>query len=128
MGFRSTFTTMDYSIRWPEWFQEKYKETIFVRVMGSLHPKHEGKAYGAWIDLPEDIQKAIDWKEWNKTRSAPFRFVLVYLHECGGITRVCIEEDKITWSEPLEWEESKNEISHGYQCVGTCNQPVPQPK
>lgn len=113
MGFRSTFTTEDFNIHWPEWFREKYANTVdFGRDgAGSLHSKGEAKTYSAsgWADLPEDIRKAIDWNEIDQ-------FVLVYLHECGGITRVQIERDIVKWSEPTGWSQTDG-VNHHY-CYG----------
>lgn len=116
MGFRSTFTTEDYTIKWPAWFIEKYGKHIwFAREdCGALHSKGEAKTYGLWEPLPEDIQRAVNWEsfglEW---------FVLVYLHECGGITRCQIGKDSIVWSEPQEWQVTEG-VTHDY-CYGCSN-------
>lgn len=113
MGFRSTFTTVDYgAIEWPEWFKEKYKENVSFNESGrgAIHSKSECKTYGIWIDLHVDIQKAINWEQFT------LKFVLVYLHECGGITRCQISKDSIKWSEPDSWR-SEEYITHHY-CYG----------
>ena len=108
MGFRSTFTTQDYTIKWPQWFQDKYAATILFPVSGSgaIHSAGEDKCYGAWGSLHEDIQRAIDWDDFC------LHFVLVYLHECGGVTRCQIERDKIKWSEPATWEPTAGVVHH----------------
>ena len=114
MGFRSTFTTLDVGVKWPDWFVQKYQPTISFGNR-CLSSKLEAKAYHSWPDLPEDIQKAIDWDNYV------FKwFVLVYLHECGGVTRVQIEQDRIrlTEAEGRNWEQV-DEVSHHY-CSG-CN-------
>ena len=100
MGFRSTFTTLDYNILWPGWFVEEYDDGITFRAdhIGALHSKREGKTYFDWNTLHEDIQRAIDWEKFR------VNFILVYLHECGGITRCQIEKDAIKWSEPDTWK------------------------
>lgn len=112
MGFRSTFTTQDYAIKWPEWFRDKYAGFISFAVGGTgpIHPIREGKTYGAWENLHTDIQKAIDWNEHK------VKFILVYLHECGGITRCQIEQDSIKWTEPDGWA-STDGVTHEY-CSG----------
>ncbi len=115
MGFRSTFTTSDYPIEWPSWFREKYAGSVHVPEKGGLSSKAEHKVYFSWQDLEADIQKAIVWDEWGG--GAPFRFALVYLHECGGITRVEIGKDSVAYTKPIEWEETDDELGHNY-CYG----------
>ena len=43
-------------------------------------------------------------------------FVLVYLHECNGITRCQIDKDAIIFTEPVEWRKSDG-VEHHY-CYG----------
>lgn len=112
MGFRSTFTTEDYAIKWPQWFIDKYAGTIaFVDGgVGPLHSVREMKTYRRMAELPHDIQIAIDWGSFSSA------FVMVYLHECGGITRCQIEKDAIKWSEPSQWKRTDG-IDH-WHCYG----------
>lgn len=113
MGFRSTFTTESYNIVWPEWFREKYDKAIWFGAdhTGPLHSKMEAKTYGHWADLDADILRAIPWDTFG-----PGSFVLVFLHECGGITRCQIERDGVRWSEPESWHETGG-FTHSY-CYG----------
>ena len=113
MGFRSTFTTLDYPIVWPSWFREKYKGDICFpeNNCGALHSIKEAKSYGVWVTLHEDIQQAIDWDSLNQP------FVLVYLHECGGVTRCQIGRTHIIWSEPKTWNVTDG-VTHSY--CGEC--------
>lgn len=112
MGFRSTFTTQDYAIKWPEWFREKYNQTVYFPLeYGIISSKHECKSYSTWGELEADIQKAIDWNEVSISN-----LVLIWLHECGGITRVEISKDAIKYSEPVEWRRTER-IQHDY-CDG----------
>lgn len=119
MGFRSTFATQDYGIHWPQWFRDKYAGAIWFSESGSgpLNSVREAKTYMLWQDLHTDIQRAINWDE------APTNFVLVYLHECGGITRCQIEKDAIKWSEPEGWR-STDGVKHNY-CYGCSDSPTP---
>lgn len=114
MGFRSTFTTEDTGIKWPEWFVSKYQNTIIFHPtgVGAIHSRQECKMYLAWASLYSDIQKAIDWSE-------PYRknLVMVFLHECGGITRCEISKDAILWSAPNSWVEVGESGEHWY-CYG----------
>ena len=112
MGFRSTFTTQDYNIEWPQWFREKYADTIWFTEdgFGPLHSIRESKISMQWEELSIDIQRAIDWS------NAPDNFVLVYLHECGGVTRCQIEKHAIKWSEPKGWRATEG-VEHEY-CYG----------
>lgn len=112
MGFRSTFTTQDYLIHWPQWFRDKYAGVIRFdeEGVGVLNSALQTKTDTLWDDLPTDIQRAIDWSD------APENFVLVYLHECGGITRCQIERNTIKWSEPDGWRSTQG-VEHSY-CYG----------
>lgn len=113
MGFRSTFITEDCGIQWPHWFISKWDHLIWFREngIGVFSSKFEKKCYGdtGFMGLPEDIQLAINWENHQ-------RFILVFLHECGGITRCQIHKDSILWSEPVEWLKEEG-IMHDY-CYG----------
>lgn len=110
MGFRSSFTTQHYSISWPDWFIDKYTDHVWFW-QGHLSSKGEWKEYSTYSELAEDIQKAI---KWDKVRFK--NLVLVWLHECGGITRVQIEKDEIFLSEPFSWD-AVTQVTHNY-CYG----------
>lgn len=114
MGFRSTFTTEHNWSAWPDWFVEKYSPLVWFSDdrKGPLSAKQESKTYGVFLNLEQDIQKAIDWRE----RGASDHFVLVWLHECGGITRVEIRESSITNIIPTDWALT-DDIGHDY-CYG----------
>jgi len=109
MGFRSNFVTsyIDPDAL-PEWFLRKYSST--VNIGHYLSSKIGCKTNGVWVDLLTDIQKSVDWSE----RSLPI--VLVFLHECGGITRYEIHHDKILSNEPTEWRKTDG-VTHSY-CNG----------
>lgn len=99
MGFRTTFVTEDIAVCWPAWFKEKYATSIvFDAQRGQLASRGEFKLYGAWENLEGDIQKAIEWLP-----SDPPPFVIIFLHECGGVSRCEITKDKIVWTEPTDW-------------------------
>lgn len=112
MGFRSTLTTEDYNIMWPDWFVEKYKDFIHFREdnRGPLAAKFEAKVYDTFMDLCTDIQKAIDWDKFVE------HFILVYLHECGGVTRCQISKSGVKYTEPETWVNSDG-VEHTY-CYG----------
>lgn len=113
MGFRSMFVTTEYNITWPAWFREKYGSSINYGIngVGGLSSTREVKTYGLWINLAEDIQKSLPdyWDSYDD-------IVLVYLHECGGITRCQISKDAILWSEPESWVQTQH-VMHDY-CYG----------
>lgn len=119
MGFRSTFVTEDHQIVWPDWFKQKYEGVLnFGRgEKGALSAKHEYKHHERGDGLLEDIQRAIDWDTFG-SKLRP-HFVLVYLHECGGITRVEISKDAIRFSQPDAYSEI-DEIEHD-ECYGCSN-------
>ena len=117
MGFRSTFVTEQYNIHWPDWFVKKYEDSVWFHTdqKGAISSKFECKTYFSWTDLVEHIQMAINWKKAPNLH----RFVLVFLHECGGITRVQIEEKNIFYSVPAGWEEPLYALPIGHEyCYG----------
>lgn len=115
MGFKSTFTTEDWrALEWPGWFVQKYYRFIWFSPewIGTIASRFEGKTYGEWKDLHTDIQQVLI----EKGRELPERLVLIYLHECGGITRCQISKDSVCWSEPSEWKKV-DEVTHD-SCYG----------
>ena len=111
MGFRSTFITEGRAITWPDWFRAKYADLVRFPIegRGMLSSSTEAKQW-MFDDLTKDIQLVIDWS------NARLPFVMVFLHECGGITRCEINEHEILWSEPWAWRKTE-EITHSY-CYG----------
>lgn len=97
MGFRSTFITQDYRVKLPDWFVDKWREHMNFGEDSSfpLSSKYEGKLYGKFAGLEKDIQAAVDWEVFRLGH-----IILVWLHECDGITWVKIERDCITFMEP----------------------------
>lgn len=108
MGFRSTFTIEQLSIKFPDWFIEKYESTISFD-NSVISPKSECKTYCVWEDLDTDIQKVIIENNIDK-------IVLVYLHECEGITKVIISKNSIIYLNPTGYE-LVDGITHHY-CYG----------
>jgi len=121
MGFRSTFTVYSINtINIPVWFGEKYHELVFFgdwqgTATMPIHPRKEAKTYMAWSELPEDIQKVLN--EPKNSHYDHWPFVLVYLHECGGITRVLIYKDRIEYQD-ADFKPAPDEETwgHGYHC------------
>jgi hypothetical protein len=114
MGFRSTFVTDDSSWEWPDWFREKYAGNVhFPPETGPISSVREGKTYSVFADIPADIQRVL-----RETKDDTFdgRLVLVWLHECGGITRCQIDKTRIALSEPETWTQT-SEVEHNY-CYG----------
>jgi hypothetical protein len=62
---------------------------------------------GVFEEFPQDVQAAINWEEYC------LNFVIVFLHECGGITRCQIDKNNIYYSEPDSWRQEE-EITHSY--------------
>jgi hypothetical protein len=102
---------------WPQWFRDKYKDSIVFTQANGIAPVGESKLYGGWLELVEDVQKAIDWDEWDNNRKHPFTYVMVFLHECGGLSRVEIRRDTIIWTEPDGWSQVCDGGTHDY-CYG----------
>lgn len=117
MGFRSTFTISDCGIDWPQWFVDKYERYVWFSDdhTGTIAANREVKTYYGFETLAEDIQRsAIESCHWIGEREWPI--MLVYLHECGGITRCRITRDAIQWTQPDAWLEV-DEVEHR-RCSG----------
>jgi hypothetical protein len=113
MGFRSTFVTDDCNWEWPQWFRDRYKASVHFPVEGGpISSVCEGKTYGVFADVATDIQIVLrDIGDKYRTK-----LVLVFLHECGGITRCEITPDAIKWTEPASWRATEG-VAHEY-CYG----------
>src|SRR5215216_4675987 len=99
MGFRSGFITEDIDKTLPQWFVDKWGAVVNFYNSNELpiSSKREGKTYAGFADLVGDLQKAIEWDDEQET------LVLIWLHECGGITRVELTRDGIYYAEPTGW-------------------------
>lgn len=131
MGFRSVFITKDQGYELPAWFLEKWGDwwNFHVRNDGKkflpISSKFEQKMYGGTEfsdkglsdELHGDLQRVL----CEQKDDYGFPLVLVWLHECGGITRVEIHKDRILFSEPSDWEEAQG-CTHSY-CGGCSDHP-----
>jgi len=91
MGFRSTFITESYNLELPDWFLEKWlpKANFWEDRTFPMSSKQEMKEYSSpGKELAEDLQKAIPWEDWTAKS-----FPLIWLRECGGITKVKIYKE-----------------------------------
>lgn len=114
MGFRSTFVTSDQSIQWPDWIKDKYNDSVNFESCASS--KKEAKFYGAWSLLIQDFSKALHDVNFFNKDDGHLHLTILILHECDGVTRYQIYQNKILCSEPTPfdcWEEKK-EITHNY--------------
>ena len=122
MGFRSTFITEDNRLIIPKWFIKKWEKYVNISNFKSdsmiahskrnampLSSKVEGKTYFLWNELLPDIQKAMKEDLFYKDFEHPI--ILIWLHDCGGITKVKIYKDKIAYSEPTNWEKTSG-VTH----------------
>jgi hypothetical protein len=115
MGFRSTWVSEDNGIKWPEWFLEKYKEAG-INFKGCLSSMREQAIYLEPIqDLHNDIRKVLVELVYESP------FYLVYLHECHGVTRVCITREDILVEELTGLKLFVDHEDHGYGCQKPCN-------
>jgi hypothetical protein len=116
MGHRGMFITESVgAIAWPEWFVTKWEGELNLNE-SSLSSKFEMKYYGYLFEsILEDIQTVI--KSTADDLLCRYGMEMVYLHECGGVTKFVIFPEEIKIYEPeLEWRQVK-EPSHMY-CYG----------
>lgn len=115
MGFYSTFVTdaVFSKQQIPSWFVEKYKDRVNIPECDGifcLSSYREGKEYGYFESLAEDIQKII---------SVNSKCVLVFLHECNSISRYAITKHTIKCSRPVGYCDDSDEChvcNYGSEC------------
>ena len=118
MGFRSTLITEDIGLSLPEWFVDKYRDYFWMcdeegKFYFPISTKFEIKTYfPTGEELPKDLQRVLNEQEGGCNND----LVFIWLHECGGITRVEIHKDKIIYTEPVGWKKVDG-ITHDY-CYG----------
>jgi hypothetical protein len=119
MGFRSTFTTEHVDGSFSSAFVSKWQHVVNFRNGNELplSAKKEAKISMTFDGLDKEIQAAFSWPQ-NVNR-----IVLIWLHECGGISRVEIHRDSILYSEPTEWDvaESLSDDSHHGDWCSRCS-------
>lgn len=104
MGFRSTITSEEFEPEdFPDWFREKYKRLFPNPQWHCFALDQRITTYRAMENLPLDIKKALNETRWSKPGFQRKAFVYVWLHECGGITRIQVEKDQIFVTSPNEW-------------------------
>lgn len=101
MGYRSTFVTSDSCVELPTWFQEKYKNTVHFGCNCTLDKdeiafpsfpiasRGEGKCYGMWSELVDDIQIVLINSGKQNT------VILTFLHEDGAMTKWTIDSNNM---------------------------------
>lgn len=134
MGFRSSFTTFGWNvIQIPDWFFEKHgRDFNFMYGFGhfrvlTMPISHKWQTKRSTDDLEQDIQKLL-WSEINPKDHMNNPFIMVWLHECGGITRVEFYPDRIVYTEPTGWKEVDasgfNGVPHGDGLECTCEDEI----
>ena len=83
------------------------------------------KSILTWADLPADLSRLL--RETERSYPVVGTFCLVFLHECGGVSKLRIWADGHQWSEPhaypSRWSEVED-VSHSY-CCGCSDAPAP---
>lgn len=115
MGFRSTMISeAPNAVNLPEWFTAKWHRALnFSDSLSDRHltfpisTKYEKKRY--MPEIEEDLQKVIK----EDLDHNDLQLVIIWLHECGGITRAEITKDSIVYSEPTKWK-IVEDVTHNY--------------
>ena len=100
MGFRSAFVTEE-TYLWPTWIVEKWSDRINFPasgVLGCASSQEHLKCCMSWFDFLQDVQRWLRDDSADRPRSG--KLVLVYLHDCGGLTRVEISATDIVAMDP----------------------------
>lgn len=102
MGFRSTYISEDWNVKWPSWFREKHKD--WINASNMIVSPCEVKFAD---EIMQDIHKALRELKWFD--NGPDSYSMVGIHECGGVSKVEFYEDSIYAGHPLEWEVERQE-------------------
>lgn len=120
MGFSSTFVTQWHGGSaggFPEWFVRKWQDSVHFSegYQLPLSSKAPAEAHGWWAEFEQDLQRAYPWEASGAVSS----LVVVYLHECGGITRAEISSEKIRYHDASQWRKTHQNIAHtwGDRCL-----------
>ena len=118
MGIRCTFVTSFYGPRLPDWFVEKWRDTVsfdsYANSFGfPLASKIRTKAHR--VGIIEDIQRVLQETDDGKRQH---KIDFVYLHECAGITHIRISKDEVMYFEPTAWKEVED--ADGHQHYSSC--------
>jgi hypothetical protein len=129
MGFRSMMMTADFGVEWSPEFIAKHEKWINIptspngKRIGALSSKHETKFYSsAREDVIQDIAMEV---RRDLIKDSEMTYEVVLLHECGGITKFDIRQDRVDTLEPESWRLT-DEIQHSY-CYG-CSENNPSEK
>lgn len=125
MGFRSVMITEDkyFDEPLPKWFIEKWSDwwhfaddkELGLRLPASsivehkMYANREGFSKVLAEEWHDDLQKLLP--------ADTDKLIVVWLHECGGITRAQIEKKRIIYSEPSAYSHFLEGPTHNY-CYG----------
>ena len=103
MGSLITFAS-EGSFHPPEWFKEKWEQSISWSLGLICKSPRKG-----WSDFELDVQRAMN-EAWTEG-SEPI-LIIVYLHDCGGVSRAHIRPDEIRYCQPISWKEVSTPHDH----------------
>lgn len=88
MGYRSTFVTDDQSLELPQWFVDKWKDSVYINEKHTLpiSSRFEMKEYGFFGDVKYDLQKVLK----EGARWPDHTIHLMLLHEDGAATQYVV--------------------------------------
>lgn len=119
MGFRSTLIS-EAGAEWPDWFRAKYAEWLTGnegRTVVLATPWEMKTYYGVGVYLTEDVHRALTETGYFNEASDQ-SFSMVWLHECGGITKVQVNADGVRMSDPADWRYVHNADGDHNYCYG----------
>ena len=97
MSATTQFTSQTTNFLAPDWFRERWETSVSF---GEAITSRFGCK--SWREFESDLQRAM--KESWVVGSEP-RVILIYVHECGNVTRADVGIDEIRYSEPDAWQE-----------------------
>jgi hypothetical protein len=104
MATTTQFTSQKINFVAPDWFRQRWEKGVsFGEAISS---RYGGKS---WSEFEQDLQRAM--KDSWTVGSSP-RVILMYLHECGNVTRADVTIEEIRYSEPDAWHEVSSVPAH----------------
>jgi hypothetical protein len=116
MGFRCTFITDWPGPNLPPWFAEKWRNSVNFAPGDTFPLSSKERTKANWGGIVEDIQRVLQ-EGYDGQYDHPM--ILVFLHECSGVTRVEISRNQIVYSEPATWKRVND--AHGHYLADACD-------
>ena len=129
MSYRTVAISADCPIEIPRWFVDKHGRYMHFNFrdlknaslpMASIHEREfdQGKDESLLVDFQTVLRDLPGDSAYAGIKMDGIE--IVFFHECGGVTKVCVSAEAIRFFEPQKWEEVIKPTHRG--CYG-CSKP-----